>query len=142
MIQSTQLSVFARSMIQKKEKRILRCKQSRTQTNHIFSIFLILRPQTVQWLFAALLFFDKIPHDSPNFDRELWGILSKRVGIFLRRGAGKSNYVKKWILLPFKPEICPPIRGPPLLKSWLFKISEDGGLPHGKAILHKEESRN
>lgn len=98
-------------------------------------------PQVARWLLTALLFFDRIPHGSLSNFRELWGILSKKRSSFSGYPLGRSNYVKRCLLPAFKVKITPSVRGPPLLKSWLFKISEDGGLPHGKAILHKEGPR-
>lgn len=94
--------------------------------------------QTAQWLFAALLFFDGIPHGSLSNLRELRGILSKIGSAFSGHMLNGSNYAKKYLLLAFKVKNLPSARGPPLLKSWLFKISEYGGLPYGKAILHKK----
>lgn len=92
--------------------------------------------RTVKWLFAALLFFDRTPHNSLSNSRELWGILSKKILFLLRSIPYESNYAKRCLLLTFKVNTWGSTRGPPLLKSCLFKISENGGwgpLPRRKA---------
>lgn len=79
-------------------------------------MFLKMRPQTA-WLFAALLFFDKIPHNSLSNYGELWGILSKKMHSRFLSMPYESNFAKRCLLLPFDADQSYPARGPPLLKS-------------------------
>lgn len=77
------------------------CRRKQDRAPDVVSISK--KPQAIEWLLAAFLFFDTIPHNSLKFDRELWGMVSNWLGYFcvLDRKAqvvGKKPHLIKHLL--------------------------------------------
>ena len=82
---------------------------------------LVKEPQTDQWLFAALLLFDRIPHNSLANFRELWGILSKKGGKFPNSPRIFSRNGKICLLKYFEVNKCHRARAPPASEILTFQ---------------------
>ncbi len=72
-------------------------------------------PKAVNWLFSAFLFFDRFPHNSPNFDGELWGNLSNAISDFPFPDAQKARIGKEIIILSKSGWLPYTARAPPPL---------------------------
>jgi len=89
--------------------------------------------QTVAWLSAAFLFFDRFPHNSLRFDRELWGNLSKEISDFSSSAIQEAAIGNKFTLsciIPIKT-----IRGRHGVGIWL----EDWFNPDSNTPAEKQE---
>jgi hypothetical protein len=82
--------------------------------------------QIVGGLFAGLLFFDKFPHNSRLFHKELWGNLSKEVSFFHLMPFSSSFFFKCSRKLHIRASRAHRPHAPPLLKLRLFKFQKKG----------------